>query len=388
MGQAKNIDLPSATAHRLVETRSELEAFALKAARSAAVAVDLEADSMFHYNEKVCLLQMCANGETVVIDPLKVPDLSALKPIFADTSIRKVFHGADYDVRSLYRDFGICINNLFDTQLACMYLGRPGTSLEAVVARQFGVELDKKYQKKDWSRRPLPEEMVSYAAADVIYLIPLAEALIEELTALDRLTWVEAGCTLLSQVRPQDNHSQPHFLRFRGAGRLSSRQLAALEELLKLRDTLAAQKDRPLFKILSNAALLRLSTSLPEDLKQLKETRILSARQIDMYGQPITTAIQQALQIPAAKLPAYPRQRSPRLSPRIPQRVKALRAWRDDLAGSMGLDPALLLNKALIRDIAVVRPRLVSQLAEVPNLLQWQIDQFGEEIVEILRHTP
>jgi len=388
VGQQKNTDSSAPPAYHLVETQSALEAFAGKATRSAAVAVDLEADSMFHYREKVCLLQMCANGETVVIDPLKVPDLSALKPLFADPSIRKVFHGADYDVRSLYRDFGISINNLFDTQLACMYLGRPGTSLEAVVARQFGVELDKKYQKKDWSRRPLPEEMVSYAASDVIYLIPLAEALVQELAALGRLAWVEEGCALLSQVRPQDNHTQPYFLRFSGAGHLSPRQLAALEALLGIRDTLAQQKDRPLFKIMSNAALLKISTTLPADLKQLKATNVLSAKQIDMYGQSITAAVQQAQQLPASQLPVYPRQRAQRLSPRIPPRVKALRAWRDELATQMELDPALLLNKALIRDIAIQQPKRVSQLREVPGIHQWQIDAFGEKIVDTLKNMP
>lgn len=388
MGQAKNNDPLSAAAYHLVDTLAELEAFARQAARATAVAVDLEADSMFHYNEKVCLLQMCANGQTVVIDPLKVSDLSALKPVFGDAAIRKVFHGADYDVRSLYRDFGITINNLFDTQLACMYLGWPGTSLEAVVARQFGVELDKKYQKKDWSRRPLPEEMVAYAAADVIYLTPLAAALTEELTTRGRLAWVEAGCTLLSQVRPQENHAQPHFLRFRGAGRLTPRQLAALEELLKLRDTLARQKDRPLFKIMSNAALLKIATSFPEDLQQLKALQALSARQIDMFGPSITTAVHKALRLPAAALPVYPRQHTPRLSSRVPPRVKVLRAWRDELAARMGLDPALLLNKSLIRDIAVLRPQRIAQLSQVPNMLQWQIEEFGGKIVNVLKSVP
>lgn len=388
MGQAKNTQFPPQPDYQLVETQSALEAFVRQAGGASAVAVDLEADSMFHYREKVCLLQMAANGETVVIDPLRVNDLSALKPIFADPVVRKVFHGADYDVRSLYRDFGICINNLFDTQLACMYLGRPGTSLEAVVGQRFGVELDKKYQKKDWSRRPLPEEMVAYAAADVVYLLPLAEALMSDLTAVGRLAWVEEGCALLSQVRPPDNHNQPHFLRFRGAGHLPPRQLAVLEALLRIRDALAQQKDRPLFKIMSNAALLKIAQSLPSDLKKLKAIHALSPKQIDMYGQAITAAIDQAMQLTLSELPVYPRQRTPRLSPRIPPRVKALRAWRDEQATRMGLDPALLLNKALIRDIAILRPKCLEQLQKAPNIHQWQIDTFGEKIVEILNNMP
>jgi ribonuclease D len=164
--------------------------------------------------------------------------------------------------------------------------------------------------------------------------------------------------------------------------------LAALEALLGIRDTLAQQKDRPLFKIMSNAALLKISTTLPADLKQLKATNVLSAKQIDMYGQSITAAVQQAQQLPASQLPVYPRQRAQRLSPRIPPRVKALRAWRDELATQMELDPALLLNKALIRDIAIQQPKRVSQLREVPGIHQWQIDAFGEKIVDTLKNMP
>ena len=79
--------------------------------------------------------------------------------------IQKVFHGADYDVRSLYRDFKININNLFDTELACRFLGFKASGLDAVLTKRYNVHLNKKYQRKDWSKRPLPEEMVAAATA-------------------------------------------------------------------------------------------------------------------------------------------------------------------------------------------------------------------------------
>lgn len=387
MGQEKNAKLPHQPDYELIETRSRLAVFVDEAQAIDTLCVDLEADSMFHYREKVCLLQMAANGRTVVVDPLKLQDLSILNPLFEDARIRKIFHGADYDVRSLYRDFGITINNLFDTQLASMYLGHTETSLEAVVAQRFGVELDKKYQKKDWSRRPLPPEMVAYAAMDVLYLEPLADALIGELAAKDRLAWVQEACRLLSQVRPQENH-QHLFLKFRGAGRLIPQQLAALEELLQLRDTVARQKDRPLFKIMSNAALLKIAMTLPTDLKRLKATQTLSGKQLDMYGHAIMAALEKALAMPVDQLPRYPRQRAPRLSPRIPRRVKAIRAWRDETAARMNIDPALLLNKSLIRDIAVNKPRTLADLQSIPQIHQWQVDAFGEAIIAILNSMP
>jgi len=107
-----------------------------------------------------------------------------------------------------------------------------GTGLEAVVKDHFGISLDKKYQKKDWSKRPLPPEMIDYAARDVMYLLPISIRLVEALKQKNRLEWVLEECAVLSGVRPIPNNSQPLFLKIKGAGRLSPRALAILEKIL------------------------------------------------------------------------------------------------------------------------------------------------------------
>jgi len=295
-----------------------------------------------------------------------------------------VIHGADYDVRSLYRDFGITVENLFDTQLASMYVGWQETSLEAVVARRFGVELDKRCQKKDWSRRPLAGDMAIYAASDVIYLIPLAQALMQELDQKGRLPWVLEECRLLSKVRPAENNDDPLFIKFKGAGRLESRQLAALEGLLQMRNAIARQKDRPLFKVIGNAAIKKIAMTMPTTLKQLKESKELSDRQFEMYGKAVMEALRNVYNIPEDELPRYPRQRSPRLSSRVPARVKVLRTWRDQMAANLQLNPALVLNRALIKAVAVDNPRDLSGLEKVEGMHQWQVEAFGEEILRTL----
>ena len=161
--------------YQIIDTPAGLRSIANTFLKEAKIGVDLEADSMYHFQEKVCLLQMATNRLNVILDPLQIRDLSVLKPVFAGQRIKKIFHGADYDVRSLFRDFKIKINNLFDTQLAAMFLGLKETGLEAVLKERFQVALEKKYQRKDWSRRPLPQEMMAYAANDVRYLVPLAD---------------------------------------------------------------------------------------------------------------------------------------------------------------------------------------------------------------------
>ena len=373
--------------YKMINTRNELENFVGTIENETVVGVDLEADSMYHFTEKVCLIQMAAPNVNAVIDPLAIKDLSALKPIFKRSEICKIFHGADYDVRSLYRDFRIRIHNLFDTELASRFLGVPETGLEAVLKKNFAVTLDKKFQRKDWSRRPLPPAMIAYAAADVRYLLPLAQSLKAELDEKNRLGWVYEECAYLSRVRPSTANNQPLYMNFKGAGKLDSRSLAVLESLLHFRREVARRKDKPLFRIFGNRSLLELAGKKPLNSKQLEKTGTLSARQISMYGREILTAIQSAMTLAAEELPVYPRKKTPRVSLAVAGRVKALRNWRDRQAQTLSIDPALICNKALISTIAVRRPLKFSELTAIKEMKNWQRKEFGREIVMVLKQV-
>ncbi len=369
----------------VIKTESELAKFADDIKNETIVAVDLEADSMFHYKEKVCLVQMAAGNHNVVIDPIECSDLSILKPLFKNPGITKVFHGADYDVRSLYRDFGIEINTLLDTQLASMFLGIKETSLGAVVQNRFHITLDKKYQKKDWSQRPLPDEMMTYAASDAIHLIPLAGIITRELEKKNRLYWVQEECELLSRVRPADNNNSPLFLKFKGAGRIEKRPLAVLESILKLRKNAAKKKDRPLFKIISSKALMKIATQMPDSIEHLEISKALSKKQFQMYGAKVVKAVQEAKQIPTAKLPVYPRRKAPMVSPVVPKRLAAIKRWRDIEAEKLQLDPSLLFNKAQLTAISVKNPKTMADLEKVDGIKNWQKKEFGIPVLAALK---
>ncbi|MDJ0781063.1 MAG: HRDC domain-containing protein [Desulfosarcinaceae bacterium] len=378
------MDFAPPTNYRLIDTGEALERFAKQLKSATCLAVDLEADSMFHFQERVCLIQIATREQTVVIDPIECSDLAVLQPLFSDPAICKIFHGADYDVRSLFRDFAIEVNNLFDTQLASMYLGYRETGLDAVLQRHFGVKLDKRYQKKDWSQRPLPTEMIDYAAADVAYLIPLKEQLEADLAAKERLGWVAEECALLSRVRPPSNDGQPLYLRFKGAGRLSPRNLAVLENLLRYRRKTAKRKDRPLFKILSNTSLLKIANAQPTTVEALETAKAISPKQRQMYARGLIGAVNKALELRQAELPVYPRRKPPRMPRLAPERIKLLKGWRDTLAARLDLDPALLLTKALISAIAVANPADFSALLRTADIRRWQCEAFGREILAIL----
>jgi len=370
---------------QIIDAAADLEEIARSLEKENAVAVDLEADSMYHYKEKVCLIQIATEKTSVVIDPLALKNLAPLNPIFSNPDIKKIFHGADYDVRSLYRDFKIRINNLFDTELACRYLGIKETGLQAVLKMFFNVNVDKKYQKKDWSKRPLPKEMMAYASKDVIYLLPLARMLIHRLKKIDRMTWVLEECEDLSKVRPVSSNESPLFMKFKGAGRLKSRSLAMLEALLQFRKRVAEKKDKPFFKIIGNESILKIATARPVTLRRLKNIKALSNRQISMYGSDLIKVVAKALEIPESELPVFPSPKSPVLPNGAPAKIKALKFWRASKANALGIDPGILCNNALITAIAVKNPGDSKSLETVEEMKNWQKQAFGGEIIRVLK---
>ena len=373
------------TNYRIIDTLADLEKAADEFKNEKAVAVDLEADSMYHFKEKVCLVQIGTKKLPFVVDPLTIKDLSPLKPLFSNPGILKVFHGGDYDIRSLYRDFNICVNNLFDTELASRFLGLKESGLQAVLKMFFNVNIDKKYQKKDWSKRPLPKEMTAYASTDVMYLLPLAEMLIHQLEEIGRLDWVREECNDLSKVRPDSPNEGPLFLKFKGAGRLKSRSLAVLEALLQFRKQVAEEKDKPLFKIISNDSIMKIATARPVTLRRLKYINTLSNRQMSMYGKDVIHVVAGALKISNDELPVYISKKPPALPDGAPKRIKALKTWRALTAKTLDIHPGILFNNALITAIAVSNPVDQNAFDAIPGIKQWQKRSFGKEILKIIK---
>jgi len=370
---------------QIIDTQQKLTELAALLEKENIIAADLEADAMYHFQEKVCLVQIATKTNMYVIDPLLVTKLSALKPIFSSPDIKKVFHGSDFDVRSLYRDFKIPIHNLFDTQVACRFLGLTESSLESIIFSRFNIQLNKKFQKKDWSQRPLPEEMITYAAEDVHYLIPLCEMLEKELKEKDRLEWAKDECRLISKVRHAENSDDPLFVKFKGAGKLPPADLAVLEALLHMRVKIAKKKDRPLFKVFSNNALLKIAKTKPRSLMNLDNLNVLGNRQVAIHGDIIIRTVIRALDTPKEKLPTYPRTHRPALPPGVPKRITILKAWRDKKAAEFKIDPTIIMNKAQMTAVAIANPKTVKDVDSIKELKRWQRKRFGKGIVGALR---
>ncbi len=375
------------TEYTLIENDAGLNRIIPELKGAPAIGVDLEADSMFHYQEKVCFVQIATPRLNLLIDPLSVEDLSPLAPVFADARIRKIFHGADYDIRSLYRDFGIEVHSLFDTQIAARFLGVRETSLASLLHERFDVASDKKYQKKDWSQRPLPGPMLQYAVQDICHLLPLARILEKELKKKGLLFCVEEECELLSTVRPNPPKTRPFFTSFKGAARLDPRSLAVLEQILCFRDHLARRRDCPHFKILGNQPIMEIARRKPLSRAELAKIDGLSFKQIDHMGEALIEKVREGLRLTDEALPAYPKKAWQRLRSEETARVQLLKSWRDRLGEKWEVDPAVICTNAQIREIAIADPHKPGDMKGIKDIRKWQIRLFGREICDLLQDT-
>ncbi len=362
----------------LITDQKTLDELVERLAKETVLAFDLEADSLHHYTEKVCLIQVSSEQENRLIDPLADLDVRVLAPIFANPAIKKIFHGADYDMRSLYRDFGIEVVNLFDTMIASQFLGESEFGLAALLKKRFGVELDKRYQKADWSKRPFSPEMLEYAMKDTSLLIPLYRQLEQELVGKGRLTWVEEESELVAGVRSPSREGELMCLRFKGANKMKPRELAVLEELLKFRDEKARTADVPPFRILSNDLLRELAEKQPRNNFELVGIHSMSSKLIERLGRGLLQAVAAGLAVPQDKLPQVQQSRRPVLDRIQDEKVKRLKVWREAKSAQLGLGVGLVANNTLLE--ALAEPGS-SQNA---LLKRWQREAFGDELAALI----
>jgi ribonuclease D len=348
--------------------------------RETEVAVDLEMDSLHHYREKVCLIQVSTRSESWLIDPLALKDLSPLAVPLGNPDILTVMHGADYDIRSLHRDFGIEVSNLFDTMIASRFLGIAEFGLAALLKARFGIELDKKYQKADWSKRPLSPEMCAYAAADTADLLALHDQLRTELTEKGRLPWLEEECRLVCRARVSEKEG-PLFLSCKGAGKFKGRSLAILEALLQLRDSQARELDRPPFKVMSAETLQEIAEKRPRTFDELAAIKGMTPGQLHRHGERLLAAVSAALALPEQDLPRFPRQRRDEPSESAKERLKRLKSWRQEKSRLLGLEPGVLAPNWLLEAIAEANPASRGAFEQIAGMREWQKGLFAHELL-------
>ena len=374
----------------LIRRQSDLQALAARLAKQPALAVDTESNSLYAYQEQVCLIQFSTPDEDILVDPLALEDISALAPLFADPAIEKVFHAAEYDLIGLGRDFGFSTANLFDTMHAARVLGREAVGLGALLEVEFGISLDKRFQRADWGQRPLPAPLLAYARLDTHYLLALRQRMESELVERNLLPLAQEDFARLCQQKNGENGRSAagrspageaivDCWRVSGSYDLQPRQAAVLLELCRYRDKAARALNRPLFKVIGDQTLLAMAEQPPADLDGLREIPGMSPRQIQRHGQHLLQALQRGQQA----APIYP-PRHPRPDERLLVRLDLLRRWRKETGEELHMASDIILPRDLLYSLAENNPTTPEALAEQMQDVPWRLEHFGEQILQVL----
>ncbi|MBI3081269.1 MAG: HRDC domain-containing protein [candidate division NC10 bacterium] len=352
------------------------------------VALDTEADSFHHYFEKLCLIQIATPDREALVDPLAGLELRPLVELLESKPL--VVHGGDYDLRLLNRHFGFVPGELFDTMLAAQLLGQKELSLAALIQRYFGVAMDKRVQRADWSRRPLPADLAAYALGDIRYLLPLAERLEAELNAKGRLAWHRETCQRLAAVRFSPREPDPEReWRLRGSHALSPRALAVLRELWGWREALARDRDVAAFRVIGNEYLVKVAAHAGEGGTGGIPPGVKLPRNVTgPLREGLEAAIARGLNLPPEAWPVLPERERPVQDPALGPRVAHLREARDAAARRLLLDSALLAPKSALVAIATARPSTLEELRVLDVLYRWQVDLLGPDFLQAMAPRP
>jgi len=342
---------------------------------AARVGMDTEADSLHHYFEKVCLIQLSFLGSNYIIDPLGGFSLSEFFEVLSQKEL--IFQGANYDLRILKKSFGFRPKApIFDTMLAAQVLGYEKIGLAALVERFFGILMSKADQKADWSKRPLSARLLTYASDDTKYLETIADALTENLQKLNRIAWHRECCERVVKTSGlPDRSEEKEVWRVKGSSRLPPNELVFVRELWKWRDGEARGKDRPAFYILKNEDLIELAGWRAKNPEiPLHQGPVFLKRFTGENLARLENAIRSAENTPQADWPPPPKKMEWAYERPGQEKLEPLLAACKTLAKELGIEPSFLASRSVLTAVIQHQPRSIEKVMEVSGMMPWQAE--------------
>jgi ribonuclease D len=331
----------------------------------AVCAIDTEADSLHRYRESLCLIQFAVRGESVLIDPLAIEDLSPLGTYLVDSTVW--MHGADYDMTMLKREFGMLPAVIYDTQIGARLLGVRRFGLGDLVVRYFGVELSKSSQKADWGRRPLSAKMIEYALNDVDYLLEMGDIITAALKDLGRYEWFEESCVSARlRVLDRDDETREDLWRIQGSGKLGGLGLAYLRGLWNWRDAEAKSWDKPSFMVAPNRQLLEWCARLA-DGKKADLPRHFRPDRVKRF----LAVLADVKDLPEDAWPERPAGKRRKRDRDFERKVDELIARREKIAAELDIEGSLIAPRAVLECLTA------GEGSPSELLLKWQCECLG-----------
>ena len=345
---------------------------------------DLESNGFFRYPERISLIQLFASGRVYLIDPFAIDDMSPIGEVLANPGIETVLHSGDHDIRSLDRDWGIHVGNLFDTSIAAAFVGSKRLGLASTLQDFMGIDIpkEKNIQRSDWSIRPLSDAALTYAAGDVRHLFGLQDRLAEKLRALARIYWVREECDRLAEIRYNPPNPELAVFSVKGSRDLDGHGLAILKALMEYRERHALRLGRPHFRVIPDSALVTLAAEPESDLRDVRGLGMFARGRL---AAGLRDAIKKGKTAEPLRRPSPPRGR--RLSraerAKVGQRLDKLKVWRAEHAKRLSLAVGLLWPMVSLQRLASFPDDLETEL-EAPEIRQWQRDEFEESLRQLV----
>ena len=372
---------------KLINTPQLFKEACAAIARSPYACVDTEADSLHHYVEKLCLIQIGIDDEDFVIDPLSPLELRPLVEILSQKPL--TMHGADFDIRILHRFYGFVPIEIFDTLLAAQLLGYEKQGLADLALKHCGVSLPKAGQKADWSIRPLAPELITYAANDTHYLNAIRNHLETELRELGRLDWQRQFCeklvkaTTTAKEEPSDTEND---WQIKGSKKLNAKALTTLKTLWNWREEEAKRKDRPRFKVMHSEDLIQMAQWAADNpgadiAKMPNANRSIRQTSRDVLNH----LIEESRHLEPTEFVETKKhlKRGKRWTNKEEVLMTTMKEERLKIAQELKINASVLVTNAVLETLALHPPEDKDDWKKIDGLLPWQAGILAERFEKI-----
>jgi len=360
-----------------INTYPQLDELCEKIRKEPWIALDTEFLREKTYYPKFCLLQIATSEWVVCVDPIALPKLDQLFEVIYSPDIVKVFHSCRQDLEIFYQLTGKLPTPIFDTQIAAPLLGfqeNPGYAM--LVSSFLNINLNKAHTRADWSKRPLTQAEIEYAADDVIYLCKIYQIILQKLTELGRADWLKQDFAELENPELYEVNPEKAWYRIKGKNKLTGKQLSIIQVLAQWRESMAQKEDRPKSWLLRDEMLFDIAKLQPETVTELAAIRGINERIVQRHGQELCQLI-----TAAKNRPPIPLHEKGKLAKKTQQQeaiLDILTALVRIRAEENALNPVILATR---KDLEA----LLSEDEEDNLLLRgWRYTMAGKELLGLL----
>jgi ribonuclease D len=361
-----------------IDTPGQLATLCEQIKKEPWLALDTEFLREKTYYPKFCLLQIATPEWVVCIDPIALPQLESLFDAIYNPAIVKVFHSCRQDLEIFFQWTGKLPSPIFDTQVAAPLLGfqdNPGYAM--LVSSLLSVNLNKAHTRADWSKRPLTEAELEYAADDVIYLCQIYQIMVQKLTALGRIDWLKNDFAELTNPALYKVDPETAWFKIKGKNKLTGKQLSIIQTLAQWREKIAQAEDRPKSWLLRDELLFDLAKLQPETVQELANVRGINERSVNRYGKELCQLITAAKNRPP--IPLHEKDRSAKKTQQEEAILDILTALVRVRAEENALNPTILASRKDLEEL------LSNGDDECPLLHGWRYTMAGKELVGLLK---